>query len=81
MNSTLGVMYGLERSEILDAVEIMEPLRSFHTQVLDGGGMVPAMGVNNWSWIGILAGRTDDVEADLPKIRMRVGELTYPPTY
>jgi hypothetical protein len=81
MRSTLGVMYGLERSEILDAVEIHEPLRSFHTQVLDGGGMVPAMGVNNWSWVGILAGRTDDVEADLAKIRIRVGEQTYPPMY
>lgn len=81
MSSTLGVLYGLERSERLDGVEISEPLRSFHTQLLDGGGMVPAMGVNNWSWVGILAGRTNDVRADLTKIRIRAGGLTYPPMY
>jgi drug/metabolite transporter (DMT)-like permease len=37
------------------AFDIPSNLKSFHTKILDIGGVIPEMGINNWSWRATLA--------------------------
>lgn len=68
---TLGVLYGVPVRGMFEDLALPRLMRSRHTQILDTGQMVPEMGVNNWSWIGILSGPAHEVESAIRDTRVR----------
>ncbi len=46
----------------------------FVTQILDFGNTVPAMGKDNWSWIGIVSGSPVAVKQYLESIQMATSQ-------
>lgn len=67
LNDTLGVLYGAATEGFLESVlgtdrlsSSLEGVRA--ARLLDDGQEIPAMGINNWGWVGTLSGRTKDVE-------------------
>lgn len=57
-----GVNYGLAESASLININMPSCSQSItHTQLLDFGTHVPAMGSNNWAWIGLLSGKKNSV--------------------
>ena len=71
--STLGYMYGVETDTFLKQLTL-PVLKSMHTQILDEEQIIPAMGFNNWAWLGIIAGETQDVIRDFSQISIETGE-------
>lgn len=70
--TAISISYGAERSGYLHQISNMDGLRGFHTQILDQGQMVPAMGGDNWSWIGIATGWKEQIYDDLTKVKLLI---------
>ncbi|NNM59611.1 MAG: ATP-grasp domain-containing protein [Legionellales bacterium] len=64
----LSVNYGVKDKAIMKNLVIPEGV--VHTQLLDLNKEVPAMGENNWAWIGILVGTVHQVLAILPELKI-----------
>ena len=58
--SAVSVAYGLPLESDLQEVRPVPP-SVFHTQILDRGAHVPAMGTDNWAWVGIVSGEHSPV--------------------
>lgn len=68
---TSAYLYGTQYSTVLEDLQFTDVLNCCHTQILDKGASVPAMGINNWSWIGILTGPSETIDAQLEKIKIK----------
>ena len=64
-----GVLYGQKETARLLRFELPSPSSSHHLAV-NMGTIVPALGESNWSAIGTLTGRPQDVSKDLENIRL-----------
>lgn len=60
LRETYAILYGLEKGGSLRSVRLPRDLAVRHTQVLGSGANVSPMGRDDWSWIGIISGRTLD---------------------
>lgn len=67
---TLGLLYGVHARGRFDELRLPTEMMARHTQILDTGQLIPEMGVNNWSWIGILSGRPTEVGAAIQRVRI-----------
>ncbi len=80
--SSLAILYGLKHGGKLRRVRLPLELRScFHTQILESGTQVTPMGTNDWSWIGILTGLTEDTLKAAQGIRIDTESGEQPPCY
>ncbi len=64
------LLYGSPMEQFLEKLELPVPLRSKHMRFRSDGTMVPAMGSNNWAWIGVLTGTSPTVENEFEQIRL-----------
>lgn len=72
----LGLCYGSPISGYFNQVHLPK-LRSFnHTLVLNQQQNIEAMGMNNWSWIGIISGYADSIRNELEQSKVEInGQL------
>lgn len=68
---TFGLAYGAQKNTFLEEIYIPKNSNLLHTQLLNVGQLVPAMGDNNWSWIGIICGKDSDMNRHLTDIKLR----------
>ncbi len=78
---TQGLCYGSEVAGVLSAVRWPGVLRSRHTRIVDLGTRVPAMGGDNWGWIGLLSGIAGDTEAEASAGALRIDDEDRPLCY
>ncbi|BET95751.1 ATP-grasp domain-containing protein [Xenorhabdus taiwanensis] len=64
-----GILYGQKETARLLRFELPNPKSSHHLAV-NMGTIVPELGESNWSAIGILTGRPEDVFEDLENIKL-----------
>lgn len=74
---TWSAMYGIPRKAVLKRVVLPEGFESYHTRILDYETLVPPMGVDNYSWIGIVSGEAGLVEKSTQKIRIDTSEGSF----
>ncbi|NJL25240.1 MAG: hypothetical protein HC902_08710 [Calothrix sp. SM1_5_4] len=79
--ATLGVLYGVQTRGVFEELMLPANMNARHTQILDTGQLVPEMGLNNWAWIGILSGRTPNVEEAIRRVRIRANGKWHSPCY
>lgn len=49
------LMYGSQHGGELNSVNLPNNFHFYHTQILNTGIQIPAMGTDNWAWVGILS--------------------------
>jgi hypothetical protein len=70
--SARSYLYGIEKESTLIKLEVPQGDGIFyHTRLLDDGAQVPAMGENNWAWVGILTAPSDKLDEAFEKIRIQ----------
>lgn len=67
---SVSVAYGLKFEASLLDLNSRSKKDVFNTQILDFGCVVPAMGKDNWSWVGIVSGSPSSVSNYLESITM-----------
>lgn len=65
----VSVAYGLAVESRLENIEPVPPT-VFHTQILERGALVPAMGTDNWAWVGIVSGEQNPVRDFLRRAKL-----------
>ena len=68
--SVAAICYGIDQDAILDSVSLPLNHTFLHTLILGPGAAVPAMGKNNWSWVGIAVGSSATLPLEVQKISM-----------
>lgn len=81
LHETFAVLYGLEKGGRLRALRVPKGESVFHTQILGIGADVSPMGRDDWSWIGILSGRTDDLPPIVRGIEIVTDDGVFTPYY
>ena len=71
-----GILYGLAESARILRFDLPDPASSHHLAV-NMGTIIPALGESNWSGIGTLTGKYEDVFSDLAKIKMTTDKGEY----
>ncbi|WP_394826508.1 acetyl-CoA carboxylase biotin carboxylase subunit family protein [Pendulispora albinea] len=67
---TASIMYGIPVKARFHGVQKPAEFASMNTVILDEGELVPAMGSDNYAWIGIASGFRTDVENDVRSLRI-----------
>jgi hypothetical protein len=75
----VSAAYGLSRAAFVEAVASAE--FRFHTLILDGQQQIPALGQNNWSWLGIATGPEEEFFARLDRIQIQTDSGVLSPCY
>jgi hypothetical protein len=65
-----GLFYGAPTDLTLEKLLLPNDLKSQHYRLISDGAHVPAMGSNNWAWIGILTGTSPKVDEEFEQIRV-----------
>jgi len=79
---TYAILYGLENGGLLREVRLPAgKVPPFHTQVLGSGAEVSPMGRDDWSWIGIISGRTGDALRTAAEIEIVTDQGSFKPYY
>lgn len=65
---TNSIMYGIPVAAKVSNVKVPGDFRGFHTRILDYCQVVPPMGQDNYSWIGITSGIRSDIEGETRRI-------------
>ncbi len=78
---TLSVNYGVPENAILSKVNLPNNLRVLHTQILNSGTLVPKMGLNNWSWLGILVGYPKELLKFLESVKIVTDKGEFEPCF
>jgi hypothetical protein len=78
---TFAVFYGIDHADRLLRVSLPEGHKGNHTQILDSGSPVAALGANDWSWVGILSGLAGDVEETMKSIKVHTEQGEFAPIY
>jgi hypothetical protein len=81
LEETYAILYGLEKGGRLRQVRLPETMSTFHTQVLGSNALVSPMGRDDWSWIGIICGRTADSLRVAAEIEIITDEGSFRPYY
>lgn len=68
------IMYGSHTSGQLNQVVIPEEFSFYHTQILNNGTQIPAMGNDNWAWVGILSLPADAVDMHIEKMKLVIND-------
>jgi biotin carboxylase len=71
---TASALYGIPVQAQLKSVQLPDSFSCFHTQILDAGEIVPAMGTSNYAWIGIVSGDIDRAMEETAKIKINTSE-------
>ncbi|HVG18343.1 MAG TPA: hypothetical protein VNI02_04770 [Blastocatellia bacterium] len=71
---TASTLYGIPVQAQLKSVHLPDSFSCFHTQILDAGETVPAMGTSNYAWIGIVSGEIERALEETAKIRIHTSE-------
>lgn len=78
--AAVSVAYGLPvESDLRDVRPI--PPSVFHTQILDRGAHVPAMGTDNWAWVGIVSGEYSPVREFLRSVNFETSAGVQPAAF
>lgn len=76
---TIGVCYGINKKSTLKSVHLPTNNTCMHTKILSENCLVEKMGVNNWSWIGLIAGFKNEVQRELQEIKIEtIDEIVMP---
>ncbi|MBC7370632.1 MAG: hypothetical protein H7326_03650 [Bdellovibrionaceae bacterium] len=68
---SISVNYGIAReATLLSVTPVTISSEIFSTRILDAGSIAPAMGTNNWAWIGIVGGLEAEVLQCLRDLRL-----------
>jgi len=81
LEETFAILYGLKKGGRLRQVRLPQIMPTFHTQVLGTGALVSPMGRDDWSWIGIICGRTADSLRVANEIEIVTDEGSFRPFY
>lgn len=71
---TWSAMYGVPEKATVNKVIVPDDFPCFHTRIISYGTTVPPMGVDNYSWIGIVSGRKEDVDHYASQIVIETSE-------
>lgn len=77
----LSIHYGIPLENTLESVVIKGSNKTRHTVLLDAGYQVPALGRDNWGWIGLLSGSKLDVLQDIMHIKILTKNGVFQPCY
>lgn len=78
---TISIFYGVARKEKLEGIVLPKAWNLRHTQLLDEQTEIPAMGVDNWSWLGLASGTSQQVLEQIDLIQVRTRQGTTSPHY
>jgi hypothetical protein len=78
--AAVSVAYGLPVESDLQNVRAIPP-SVFHTQILDRGAHVPAMGTDNWAWVGIVSGEHSPVREFLRSVNFETSAGVQPAAF
>ncbi|MGQ5524296.1 ATP-grasp domain-containing protein [Chitinimonas sp. PSY-7] len=78
---TLSVFYGLLEKEKLESIVLPKAWSLRHTQLLDEQTEIPAMGGDNWAWIGLASGPAKQVLEQIDQIQLITSKGTRTPYY
>lgn len=67
---TLSINYGIRQDATLEHVDIPSNPTIMHTLLFDKGKKVPAMGKDNWSWVGIAVGKREELLEEIKNIHI-----------
>ena len=70
LSAATAICYGIDEDAVLDSVSVPLKRTFLHTLILDSGATVPAMGKNNWSWVGIAVGSSATLVREVQQISM-----------
>ncbi|WP_367763188.1 ATP-grasp domain-containing protein [Bacillus toyonensis] len=68
---SVGIAYGIPTEDKVLEIICGEYMKSKHTRAQNLGDQVSPMGSSNWSWLGMLSGKSEDVFHDIEKIKIR----------
>jgi len=67
----VSINYGLEKEATLSKPETANTTKDVYiTEILSEGALVPAMGSDNWAWVGIVSGSAEAVRNHLNALRV-----------
>lgn len=78
--AAVSVAYGLPIESDLQEIRPVPP-SVFHTQILDRGAHVPAMGTDNWAWVGIVSGEHNSVREFLRSVNFKTSRGWQPAAF
>lgn len=79
--ATSSVMYGIPVQATIHDVQLPESFDGFHTRIIDYNQVVPPMGQNNWSWVGITSGVRGRIESETAKIQIQTDKGRFSATF
>jgi len=71
----VGLAYGSQNNEYIEDIFIPKNLKCKHTLLLAPKRVIPPMGVDNWSWIGVLSGKKKDVLKEVEDIKLLINNM------
>jgi hypothetical protein len=71
---TESILYGLQSGGIIKDITLPDLGSCLHTRILGQGANVSAVGIDDWSWIGIMSGYAGEVESAVNKIKITTAE-------
>ena len=81
LDESFAILYGIAEHDTLESVTINGETTCYHTQILGRGASVMPMGTNDWSWIGILCGRTEETLKTVQNIHIMGKSGEHQPCY
>ncbi|CAE6870502.1 hypothetical protein R75465_08252 [Paraburkholderia aspalathi] len=75
--TTWSVMYGIPVQASIRNIALPDGFPNYHIRILEYGTSVSPMGVDNYSWIGIVSGEAEQVEKYAPEIEIETSEGKY----
>ncbi|WP_367190334.1 acetyl-CoA carboxylase biotin carboxylase subunit family protein [Burkholderia sp. Ed8] len=74
---TWSAMYGIPVQASIRNITLPDGFPNYHIRILEYGTSVSPMGVDNYSWIGIVSGEAEQVEKYTPEIEIETSEGRY----
>lgn len=78
---TISVMYGIPVDAEFQSVTLPPGLPGYHTTILDTPQRVPAMGIDNYSWIAIASGPDGPLQDWLANVVIHTSQGEFPPSH
>ncbi len=76
-----AILYGVAERETIQGLEMPELESCYHTRLIGDGANVARMGENDWSWVGILSGPTNETLSTIQKIKIKTRRSEVTPWY
>ena len=81
LQETMSVFYGLKSKGKLTGVELPKDFNLRHIQILDDQTEIPAMGGDNWAWLGLASGTSAQVKTQIEQIRITTTDGVFAPYF